>query len=80
MPRYCRATGLHAVSLAADIAAQHGEMDRAWTALRPLLEEIAAGKRADLKPQAVERFVQLYAAHIALEEDGVFPLAVPAAT
>lgn len=61
--------------LAADIAAQHGEMDRAWTALRPLLEEIAAGKRADLKPQAVERFARLYAAHIALEEDGVFPLA-----
>jgi len=61
--------------LVADIAAEHREMDRAWTALRPGLEEIAAGKRADLKPLAVDRLAQLYAAHIALEEDSVFPLA-----
>ena len=67
--------GLRLTRLVADLAREHHEMDWAWKRLRPVLQEIAAGDRAVLDPRAVNRFAQLYTAHIALEEASVFPLA-----
>jgi len=67
--------GLRLRRIVADLAREHREMDRAWSRLRPVLQEIAAGKRAALDLRAVNRFAQLYAAHIELEEASVYPLA-----
>jgi len=67
--------GLRLTRLVADLAREHHEMDWAWKRLRPVLQEIAAGDRAVLDSRAVNRFAQLYTAHIALEEASVFPLA-----
>jgi len=79
LPRMLAAASLGRAStltrLVADIAREHREMDWAWTRLRPVLQEIAAGERAALDSRAVNRFIQLNTAHIALEEDSVFPLA-----
>jgi len=67
--------GLRITRLVADLVREHRELHWVWSRLRTVLQDIAAGKRADLKPLAVDRLAQLYAAHIALEEDSVFPLA-----
>jgi len=60
--------------LVADIATEHREMERAWTQLRAVLQEIVAGE-TPLDAQEVEHFVKLYQAHIAVEEANLFPLA-----
>jgi len=67
--------GLRLRRLVADLAREHCEMDWAWSRLRPVLQDIAAGERTVLDLRAVNRFAQLYTAHIALEEASVYPLA-----
>jgi len=67
--------GLRLKRLVADVVREHREMDWAWSRLRTVLQEIAAGKRAALDSRAVNRFAMLYTAHIRFEEDSVFPLA-----
>ncbi len=67
--------GLRLTRLVADLTREHREMDWAWSRLRPVLQKIAAGEHAVLDTRAVNRFAQLYTAHIALEEASVFPLA-----
>lgn len=61
--------------LVGDIANEHRDMDRMWTELRPVLQEISAGENTPLDALTVDRFVKLYRSHIALEEANVFPLA-----
>lgn len=61
--------------LVGDIANEHREMDRMWTELRPVLQEISAGENTPLDALTVDRFIKLYRSHIALEEANVFPLA-----
>lgn len=59
-----------------DISNEHRAMDREWTELRSVLQEISAGEKAAvLDALDVDRFVKLYEAHIAVEEAGVYPLA-----
>jgi len=58
----------------ADIANEHSEMDRTWTDLRAMLQEVMADQNA-LDPLLVDRFVKLYRAHILMEESNVYPLA-----
>jgi len=59
----------------ADIANEHRAMDREWTDLRAMLQEISAGEATPLDPLLVDRFVKLYHSHIAVEEASVYPLA-----
>lgn len=62
--------------LVTDIASEHRAMDREWTELRAVLQEISAGEKvAVLDALDVDRFVKLYQTHIAVEEAGVYPLA-----
>jgi len=61
--------------LVAEIANDHREMDRTWTELRPVLQEISAGENTPLDALEVDRFVKLYQSHIAVEESNVYPLA-----
>ena len=67
--------GLRLTRLVADVVREHREMDWAWSRMRTVLQEIAAGERATLDSRAVNRFAMLYKAHIRFEEDSVFPLA-----
>jgi len=67
--------GLRITRLVADLIREHRELHWAWSRLRTVLQEIAAGERAALDPRAVNRFARLYTAHIRFEEDSVFPLA-----
>jgi len=60
--------------LVADIANEHREMERAWTQLRAVLQEITAGE-SPLDALEVDHFVKLNTAHIAVEEANLFPLA-----
>ena len=60
--------------LVASIATEHRDMERAWTHVRALLQEVAAGE-AGLDPLLVDHFVKLYGVHIAVEEANLFPLA-----
>ena len=54
---------------------QHEEMARNWQALRPVLLAVQQGQTPDLAAHRalIDRFVALYDAHIALEEDLAFP-------
>lgn len=62
--------------LVADIAGEHRAMDREWTELRTVLQEISAGEKvAVLDALDVDRFVKIYQLHIMVEEASVFPLA-----
>ncbi len=62
--------------LVADIAGEHRAMDREWTELRTVLQEISVGEKAAvLDALDVDRFAKLYEVHIAVEEAGVYPLA-----
>ncbi len=62
--------------LVADIASEHRAMDREWTELRAVLQEISVGEKAAvLDALDVDRFVKLYESHIAVEEASVYPLA-----
>lgn len=52
----------------------HGAFDANWRELRPLLVAIAAGQRDTLPPDLVRTVREAYEAHIALENDQLFPL------
>jgi len=67
--------GSRLTRLVADIATEHREMDKAWTELRAVLQEISAGESTPLDPLDVDHFVKLYQTHMALEESNVIPLA-----
>jgi iron-sulfur cluster repair protein YtfE (RIC family) len=51
----------------------HGAFETNWRRLRPLLAAIAAGGRETLPPALVREVCDAYAAHIALENDRLFP-------
>ena len=71
-----RGRGSRLTRLVADIAGEHRAMDREWTELRAVLQEISAGEKAAvLDALDVDRFVKLYQLHITIEEASVFPLA-----
>lgn len=70
-----RGRGSSLTRLVADIATEHREMDRMWTELRPVLQEISAGESTQLDAFTVDRFAKLYQSHIAVEESNVYPLA-----
>jgi pyridoxamine 5'-phosphate oxidase len=67
--------GAKLTRMVADIATEHREMDRTWTELRAVLQEISAGENTPLDSLEVDRFAKLYTMHIAAEEANVFPLA-----
>ncbi len=67
--------GSRLTRLVADIATEHREMDKLWTDLRAVLQEISAGETTLLDPLDVDRFAKLYHTHMALEESNVIPLA-----
>jgi hemerythrin-like domain-containing protein len=48
--------GLRITRLVADLIREHRELHWAWSRLRTVLQEIAAGERAALDPRAVNRF------------------------
>jgi len=54
---------------------EHETLAGHWRHLRPLLAAIAAGERANLDARTVHDIDAAYAAHIALEEDELIPLA-----
>lgn len=73
-----RATGdAGLVEAVARLAADHAAMAGAWAALRPLLDGLAVHGQFDLAAldAAARRFAGLYAAHLVLEDDVVFPAA-----
>lgn len=70
-----RARGSVLTRLVADVTNEHRVLERAWLELRGALQELAAGVRNTLDALAVDRFVKLYSAHIALAEADVLPLA-----
>ena len=59
----------------AALRADHGELDRHWAALRPVLAAVAAGQSATLSAEDVQGFADLYARHIAREEGELLPIA-----
>ena len=67
--------GSRLTRLVADIATEHREMEKLWTDLRTVLQEISAGEATLLDPLVVDRFAKLYHTHMALEESNVIPLA-----
>jgi hemerythrin-like domain-containing protein len=66
-------------ALADRVHAEHAQMAIAWAALRAQLEAVQAGDGAGaLAPQVHHdwrEFARLYRAHMALEDDSVFPAA-----
>jgi hemerythrin-like domain-containing protein len=52
----------------------HGAFEANWRHLRPLLAAIATGERETLPPDLVREVGEAYTAHIALENDRLFPL------
>ncbi len=62
-------------TLKPQILAQHRQMDQDWHILDAQLGHIAAGSGAELSADGVERFVQAYTAHMAMEEANVAPMA-----
>ena len=61
--------------LTASLAAEHRDLEAAWHRLRAVLEQVASGQKAALSPEQVEAFVELYAHHIAREEQELLPMA-----
>jgi hemerythrin-like domain-containing protein len=62
-------------ALVADLLGEHATMERAWRELRAALEQIAAGRQAELSPRTVADFAAAYRGHIQTENRRVFPLA-----
>ncbi len=67
--------GSRLTRLVADIATEHREMEKLWTDLRAVLQEISVGEATLLDSLDVDRFAKLYHTHMALEESNVIPLA-----
>ena len=57
------------------LLAQHRELEQAWSQVRWKLEGIWLGMKPELALAEVERMVELYRAHIAIEEEQLLPLA-----
>lgn len=57
------------------LLAQHRELEQAWSQVRWKLEGIWLGMKPELTLAEVERMVELYRAHIAIEEEQLLPLA-----
>jgi pyridoxamine 5'-phosphate oxidase len=57
------------------ILQEHHEMDDLWKTLNEQLKEIAAGKSAYLSVDAVDRFSDMYMAHMEKEEAHIAPMA-----
>lgn len=68
-----RAAGGHVLDDIAVLEREHVELDACWRKLRPLLAAIACGNGAHLPPIRVHAMCTAYAAHIAREDDKVFP-------
>ncbi len=64
-----------AAALVARLLDEHQAMDAAWQDLRPLLIDIAEQRDSQLDAPVAERFIALYAQHIALENGSLLPLA-----
>jgi len=62
-------------TLKPQILEQHQQMDKDWHILNSQLDRIAAGSGAELSADGVERFVQAYTDHMAMEEANVAPMA-----
>lgn len=61
--------------LVTTLTRQHRELQRHWSALRSVLIRIAAGEPVDLDRALIERLVDAYAEHLALEERELLPIA-----
>jgi pyridoxamine 5'-phosphate oxidase len=57
------------------ILAQHKQMDESWHILNTQLDKISNGSAADLSPDAVNTFVQMYTSHMETEEGHIAPMA-----
>ncbi|MYM40202.1 pyridoxamine 5'-phosphate oxidase [Duganella qianjiadongensis] len=57
------------------ILADHQQMEREWQQLNTQLEQIAQGHSAELDSAAVQRFIDRYTSHMAVEETNIAPMA-----
>ncbi len=64
-----------AAALVSRLLDEHQVMDGAWQDLRPLLVDISENLSNQLDAQIAERFIGLYAQHIAVENGSLLPLA-----
>jgi iron-sulfur cluster repair protein YtfE (RIC family) len=64
-----------AATLDARLRKEHRALALRWRELRPLLSGIAAAQRAALPPKLALDFGERYRAHMAIEEEALFPLA-----
>lgn len=58
-----------------DILAQHQQMDEAWHVIDAQLDRISSGTATALAADAVQRFAQMYTAHMEVEEGHIAPMA-----
>jgi pyridoxamine 5'-phosphate oxidase len=58
------------------ILQEHHDMDNLWQTLNEQLKQIAAGESTYLSADAVERFSELYRAHMEKEEAHIAPMAM----
>ncbi|MDA8095336.1 MAG: hemerythrin domain-containing protein [Betaproteobacteria bacterium] len=63
------------LDLIGELLAEHGQMDAAWQALQPFLEELAASRPVETKALPVDRFAAAYRPHMAKENDRLLPYA-----
>lgn len=64
------------VRLIDHLRTQHRELERVYAALRPALDAIVAGRKAELSHGLCERLYQLYLEHIEIEETEILPVAL----
>jgi pyridoxamine 5'-phosphate oxidase len=57
------------------ILAGHEQMDRDWNIIKSQLDQIATGKSSALSARDVQGFCDTYAAHMAVEEANIAPMA-----
>jgi hemerythrin-like domain-containing protein len=62
-------------ALAGTILGEHAQLAANWQRLRPVLAAVAGGEAAELSAALVAEVRAAYAAHIALEESALIPLA-----
>jgi pyridoxamine 5'-phosphate oxidase len=58
-----------------EILLQHQQMDEAWHIIDAQLDKISNGSGTDLSADAVNRFAQMYTAHMETEESHIAPMA-----
>lgn len=62
-------------ALMPDILQEHRQMDTLWKTLNQQLKEISAGTSSTLSAQDVNRFSEMYLAHMEKEETHIAPMA-----